>query len=102
LHFTSSVKETLDILKSPAHRYGKGNFMVMKGILTALAVGLLFFLSCSSGARDEVPQKEDKCGECLNLPAAEVCTESGVMKNNCLAICRRVKIECSGPCPCPR
>jgi hypothetical protein len=42
------------------------------------------------------------CGQCLDLPTGNVCTEKGTMKNNCMAICQGVKIECSGPCPCAK
>ncbi|MBU43656.1 MAG: hypothetical protein CMN76_10580 [Spirochaetaceae bacterium] len=49
-----------------------------------------------------LPDERDECGECLDMPTGEVCTEAGeTLRNSCLAICRGYKIKCFQSCPCP-
>ncbi|MEQ9366168.1 MAG: hypothetical protein RIF32_18140 [Leptospirales bacterium] len=55
-------------------------------------------------APEAVPsaEPEELCGECLELPKAEICTVAGsTLRNSCEAICRGQRILCNGACPCP-
>ncbi|MCR9144728.1 MAG: hypothetical protein NXI24_20990 [bacterium] len=53
-------------------------------------------------AGDPAADSTELCGECLELPEAEICTVSGAaLRNSCEAICRGQRILCNGPCPCP-
>tara|TARA_B100001939_G_scaffold105710_3_gene91399 strand:+ start:31598 stop:31849 length:252 start_codon:yes stop_codon:yes gene_type:complete len=71
----------------------------------ALCLILVFSLAGCKTARDPqgLPDERDACGECLDMPTGEVCTEQGeTLRNSCLAICRGYKIKCFQGCPCPK
>tara|TARA_Y100001933_G_scaffold202006_1_gene203721 strand:- start:617 stop:868 length:252 start_codon:yes stop_codon:yes gene_type:complete len=63
----------------------------------------LTLLDCKTSKDPQgLPDERDACGECLDMPTGEVCTEQGeTLRNSCLAICRGYKIDCFQGCPCP-
>lgn len=72
-------------------------------ILLCLLLSSLI-LSCS-GKKSVVPltqEEKARCGYCLSKTSEpRVCTSQGTLLNDCVAICKYVKVECYQACPCP-
>ncbi|MEQ8353613.1 MAG: hypothetical protein RH862_19210 [Leptospiraceae bacterium] len=78
--------------------------MRIKNALIVIICLALMLGACKSGEDSQgLPDERDACGECLDMPTGEVCTEQGdTLRNSCLAICRGYKIQCFQGCPCPK